>query len=73
MKRLNNVYPVNVFGREVFVTFDHFTMNGQPVYNVEFLAVTSSNVTYMVKYSGVKAANQDHAAKIALEKFEKEV
>lgn len=73
MKRLNNIYPVNVFGREVFVVFDHFTAGGQAVYNVEFLAVTSSNVTYMVRYSGVKVANQDHAAKIAFEKFEKEV
>ena len=73
MKRLNNIYPVNVFGRQVFVTFDHFTAGGQAVYNVEFLAVTSSNITYMVRYSGVKAANQEHAAKIALDKYEMEV
>ena len=72
MKRLNNVYPVYIFGREVFVTFEHFTAGGQAVYNVEFLAVTSSNNTYMVRYSGVKAANQEYAAKIALDKYEKE-
>lgn len=71
MKRLNNIYPVHVFGRQVFVAFDHFTAGGQAVYNVEFLAVTSSNNTYMVRYSGVKAANQEHAAKIALDNFEK--
>ena len=71
MKRKNNIYPVYVFGQQVFVTFDHFTMNGQPVYNVEFLAVTSTNNTYMVRYSGVKAANQEQAARAAIEEFEK--
>ena len=71
MKRLNNVYPIYIFGRQVFVTFDHFTAGGQAVYNVEFLSLNNNN-TFMVRYSGVKAANQDHAAKIALDKFEKE-
>ena len=70
MKRLNNVYPVYIFGRQVFVTFDHFTANGQPVYNVEFLALTNNN-TFMVRYSGVKAANQETAAKIVLEYYER--
>lgn len=70
MKRLNNVYPVYIFGRQVFVTFDHFTPNGQPVYNVEFLALTNNN-TFMVKYSGVKAANQEIAAKIVIEYYER--
>lgn len=69
MKRLTNVYPVYIMGREIFVTFDHFTMNGQPVYNVEFLAVSNNN-SYMVKYSGVKATNKEIAAKIALDNFE---
>lgn len=72
MKRLNNIYPVYIFGRQVFVIFDHFTAGGQAVYNVEFLAVSNSNVTYMVRYSGVKAANQEYAAKIVIDKFEKE-
>lgn len=67
MKRLNNVYPVYIFGREVFVTFDHFTNQGAAVYNVEFLAVTSSNNTYMVRYKGVIAANREDAAKKALQ------
>lgn len=71
MKRLMNVYPVYVFGREIFVHFDHFTANGQAVYNVEFLAVAGTNNTYLVRYSGVKAVNQEQAAKIAFETFEK--
>lgn len=71
MKRLTNVYPVYVFGREIFVSFDHFTTSGQAVYNVEFLAVTGTNNTYLVRYSGVKAANQEQAARIAFEAFEK--
>lgn len=71
MKRLNNVYPVYIFGRQVFVTFDHFTAGGQAVYNVEFLSLNNNN-TFMVRYSGVKAANQDQAAKIVIDKYEKE-
>lgn len=71
MKRLNNVYPVYIFGRQFFVTFDHFTNQGAAVYNVEFLAIGSA--AYLVRYKGIIASNQDHAAKIALEKFEKEV
>lgn len=66
MKRLDNVYPVMVGGREVFVTFDHFTNNGQAVYNVEFLAVTRSNVSYMVRYKGIKAAGRNEAAMLAI-------
>lgn len=66
MKRLDNVYPVDIDGREAFVTFDHFTNNGQPVYNVEFLAATPSNVSYMVRYKGIKAANRNEAARIAI-------
>ena len=72
MKRNNNIYPVYVFGREFFVSFDHFTMNGQAVYNVKFLAVTSTNNSYLVRYSGVKAVNQEQAARAAFEKFEQE-
>lgn len=69
MKRLNNIYPVIISNREIFVSFDHFTQNGQPVYNVEFLAPPAS--TYLVRYSGVKASNQELAARAALENFEK--
>jgi len=71
MKRLNNIYPVHYFGREIFVSFDHFTMNGQAVYNVEFIAVTNTNNSYLVRYSGIKALNQEHAAEIAIKDFEK--
>lgn len=66
MKRLDNVYPVDIDGREVFVTFDHFTNNGQAVYNAEFLAVTASKVAYMIRYKGIKAANRNEAARIAI-------
>lgn len=71
MKRLTNIYPVYVFGREIFVHFDHFTANGQAVYNVEFLAVAGANNTYLVRYSGVKAVNQEQAARIAFENYKK--
>ena len=67
MKRLDNVYPVYIFGREVFVTFDHFTNQGAAVYTVEYLAVSSSNNTYMVRYKGVIAANREDAAKKVLQ------
>ncbi len=66
MKRLDNVYPVDIDGREVFVTFDHFTNNGQPVYNAEFLAATPSKVSYLVRFKGIKAANRNEAALIAI-------
>ena len=66
MKRIDNVYPVDIDGREVFVTFDHFTNNGQAVYNVEFLAATPSKVSYMVRFKGIKAANRNEAARIAI-------
>lgn len=72
MKRNNNIYPVHIFGREFFVSFDHFTMNGQAVYNVEFIVVSASNNSFLVSYSGVKAANQEQAARAAFEKFEQE-
>ena len=32
MKRTTNIYPVYVFGREIYVSFDHFTNAGQAGY-----------------------------------------
>ena len=60
MKRLTNIYPLYINGREIFVSFDHFTNGGQAVYNVETIAATG---TYLIRYSGVKANNQDEAAR----------
>lgn len=62
MKRLNNLYPICVEGQEFYVSFDHFTNGGQAVYNVEFLSETGR---HMIRYSGVKAANQEEAARNA--------
>ena len=73
MKRATNIYPVYVFGREIYVSFDHFTNGGQAVYNAEFIAVTSyPHQNYMVRYTGIKAANQEQAARAAFEKYEQE-
>ena len=69
MKRLENVYPVYIFGREFYVTFDHFTPNGAAVYNVEFLAIGAA--THLVRYKGIIAANREYAARIALDNFNK--
>lgn len=71
MKRAANLYPVYVFGREIFVSFDHFTNGGQAVYNAEFIAVTSSNSSFLVRYTGIKAANQEQAARAAYREFNK--
>lgn len=60
MKRLTNIYPINICGREIFVSFDHFTNGGQAVYNVETIATSG---THLIRYSGVKANNQDDAAR----------
>ena len=71
MKRLENVYPVYIFGREFYVIFDHFTNQGAAVYNVEFIALTYNNYPYLVKYKGVIAANREYAARIAYDNFNK--
>ena len=67
MKRLTNIYPVVIEGQEFYIAFDHFTNGGQAVYNVEFLSETG---THMIRYSGVKAANQEEAAKNAYRSYQ---
>ena len=71
MKRLENIYPVDIFGHEIYVAFDHFTPNGAAVYNVEFIALTYNNYPYLVRYKGIIAANREYAARIALDNFNK--
>lgn len=69
MKRIENVYPVYIFGREFFVTFDHFTNLGAAVYNVEFIAIGAAS--HLVKYKGVIAANREDAAKKVFSDYNK--
>lgn len=70
MKRLTNIYPLYINGREIFVSFDHFTNGGQAVYNVEFYSEYNN---FLVRYSGIKAVNQEYAARIAIKEYEREV
>ena len=72
MKRVTNIYPVYVFGHEIYVSFDHFTNAGQAVYNAEFIAVSGGNNSYLVRYTGIKAANQEEAAREAYRNFTKQ-
>lgn len=69
MKRMFNVYPVYIFGREFFVTFDHYTNQGAAVYTVEFIAIGAAS--HLVRYKGVIAANREDAAKKALDNYNK--